>query len=96
MPQVDPPVQPAGWAFSIWSEIYLWLIVSAGGVILMALIAATAVTRARPGAGYPIAVAWAALGLAAQNRGTQTGLTILALFGAAAMAALALDGLRRA
>lgn len=29
-PQIDPPVQPAGWAFSIWGLIYLWLIVSAG------------------------------------------------------------------
>ncbi|WP_282024830.1 hypothetical protein [Limimaricola cinnabarinus] len=28
-PQIDPPVQPAGWAFSIWGLIYLWLIVSA-------------------------------------------------------------------
>lgn len=30
IPQIDPPVQPAGWAFSIWGLIYLWLIVSAG------------------------------------------------------------------
>ena len=29
IPQVDPPVQPAGWAFSIWGLIYGWLIVSA-------------------------------------------------------------------
>ena len=29
-PQNDPPVQPAGYAFSIWGVIYLWLIVSAG------------------------------------------------------------------
>lgn len=29
-PQIDPPVQPAGWAFSIWGLIYLWLIISAG------------------------------------------------------------------
>ena len=27
VPQEDPPVQPAGWAFSIWGLIYLWLIV---------------------------------------------------------------------
>ena len=26
-PQFDPPVQPAGYAFSIWGPIYLWLIV---------------------------------------------------------------------
>ncbi len=28
-PQIDPPVQPAGYAFSIWGIIYLWLTVSA-------------------------------------------------------------------
>ncbi|MDP5307760.1 tryptophan-rich sensory protein [Paracoccus spongiarum] len=30
VPQTDPPVQPAGWAFSIWGVIYLWLLASAG------------------------------------------------------------------
>ncbi len=29
VPQVDPPVQPAGYAFGIWGPIYLWLIASA-------------------------------------------------------------------
>ena len=29
IPQDDPPVQPAGYAFSIWGVIYLWLIASA-------------------------------------------------------------------
>lgn len=29
IPQQDPPVQPAGWAFSIWGIIYLWLIAGA-------------------------------------------------------------------
>lgn len=28
VPQVNPPVQPAGYAFSIWGVIYLWLIAS--------------------------------------------------------------------
>ncbi len=28
--QIDPPVQPAGYAFSIWGVIYLWLLVGAG------------------------------------------------------------------
>ncbi|WP_407493540.1 hypothetical protein [Pseudooceanicola sp. MF1-13] len=28
VPQNDPPIQPAGWAFSIWGVIYLWLIAS--------------------------------------------------------------------
>lgn len=26
VPQVDPPVQPAGYAFAIWGLLYLWLI----------------------------------------------------------------------
>lgn len=30
VPQVDPPIQPAGWAFSIWGLIYAWLVLSAG------------------------------------------------------------------
>jgi len=29
IPQVDPPIQPAGYAFSIWGLIYLWLGASA-------------------------------------------------------------------
>ena len=29
IPQNDPPAQPAGYAFSIWLVIYLWLILSA-------------------------------------------------------------------
>ncbi|MGR3492370.1 MAG: hypothetical protein ACU0DW_09945, partial [Shimia sp.] len=30
IPQIEPPIQPAGWAFSIWGVIYAWLLVSAG------------------------------------------------------------------
>lgn len=30
LPQVDPPVQPAGYAFGIWGLIYLWLVAGAG------------------------------------------------------------------
>ncbi len=29
IPQTDPPVQPAGWAFAIWGLIFLWLAASA-------------------------------------------------------------------
>lgn len=29
VPQIDPPIQPEGWAFSIWGVIYAWLIASA-------------------------------------------------------------------
>ncbi len=30
IPLENPPVQPAGYAFSIWGLIYLWLLISAG------------------------------------------------------------------
>ncbi len=30
IPQINPPIQPAGYAFSIWGLIYGWLVVSAG------------------------------------------------------------------
>jgi len=30
IPQENPPVQPAGWAFAIWGVIYVWLVVHAG------------------------------------------------------------------
>lgn len=30
VPQTDPPIQPAGYAFSIWGLIYLWLIAGTG------------------------------------------------------------------
>ena len=37
IPQEDPPVQPAGYAFAIWAVIYLWLVASAVyGVIVRA------------------------------------------------------------
>ncbi len=29
IPQTDPPVQPAAWAFSVWGAIFLWLAASA-------------------------------------------------------------------
>lgn len=30
IPQQDPPIQPAGYAFAIWGVIYLWLLVGMG------------------------------------------------------------------
>ena len=30
VPQIDPPVQPAGYAFAIWGLIYLWLVIGMG------------------------------------------------------------------
>ncbi len=29
VPQIDPPIQPAGYAFAIWGLIYAWLVISA-------------------------------------------------------------------
>lgn len=29
IPQINPPIQPAGYAFAIWGVIYAWLVVSA-------------------------------------------------------------------
>ncbi len=29
VPQIDPPAQPAGYAFAIWGPIYLWLVAGA-------------------------------------------------------------------
>lgn len=29
IPQIDPPIQPAGYAFAIWGLIYAWLVISA-------------------------------------------------------------------
>ncbi len=29
IPQVDPPIQPEGYAFAIWGLIYAWLVISA-------------------------------------------------------------------
>ena len=30
VPQVDPPVQPSGYAFAIWGLIYVWLLIGTG------------------------------------------------------------------
>jgi len=35
VPQDDPPIQPAGYAFAIWGPIYVWLIVHAGTGLLL-------------------------------------------------------------
>lgn len=36
VPQSNPPVQPAGWAFAIWGVIYGWLILGLGWGLLRA------------------------------------------------------------
>ena len=42
VPQIDPPVQPAGYAFGIWGVIYLWLCV-------FGVMGVTPARRAEPG-----------------------------------------------
>ena len=37
VPQIDPPVTPAGYAFAIWGIIYLWLVIGMGCGALVAL-----------------------------------------------------------
>ncbi len=62
VPQIEPPVQPAGYAFAIWGVIYLWLIASAGfGAWKRA--DAEDWHRARPGlaASLAIGVPWLAI-----------------------------------
>ena len=59
VPQNDPPVQPAGWAFAIWGLLYLWLIVSAGyGVLRRADTPAWAPHRPWLLANLVLGVAW--------------------------------------
>ena len=59
VPQNDPPVQPAGWAFAIWGLLYLWLIVSAGyGVLRRADTPAWAPHRPWLLANMVLGVAW--------------------------------------
>lgn len=36
VPQTNPPVQPAGYAFSIWGLVYVWLIVGLGWGLVQA------------------------------------------------------------
>ena len=48
IPQIDPPIQPAGYAFAIWGVIYLWLMISAA-YGLWARADDAAWNRARPG-----------------------------------------------
>lgn len=35
VPQVDPPIQPAGYAFAIWGLLYVWLIAGTGFGLIM-------------------------------------------------------------
>jgi hypothetical protein len=59
VPQRQPAVQPAGWAFAIWGPIYLWLVVSAlFGLVFRARDADWAAMRPALIASIAIGAAW--------------------------------------
>lgn len=88
VPQVHPPVQPAGYAFAIWGVIYTWLIVGAGyGVFCAAEDADWRAMRPPLAASLIIGAFW----IAAANV-TPIGATVMIV----AMAALAIIALLRA
>lgn len=59
VPQEDPPVQPAGYAFAIWSVIYLWLIAGAGfGLLRRAEVAGWDTMRWPLFASLTVGTAW--------------------------------------
>ncbi|WP_085307275.1 hypothetical protein [Planktotalea arctica] len=61
-PQIDPPIQPAGYAFAIWGLIYAWLIVSAlFGVIARAGNDAWSAARTPLIASLAVGVPWLAI-----------------------------------
>lgn len=59
IPQVDPPIVPAGYAFSIWGVIYIWLIVHAGyGLLRRRDDAGWARTRLPLGLSLLVGIGW--------------------------------------
>lgn len=84
-PQVDPPVQPAGWAFAIWGPIYLWL-VAHGAVGLFARAEDAGWDRTR----WPLIVSLAlgASWIAVAQRSPVWATVLIAIMLAGALAAL--------
>ncbi|WP_417586316.1 hypothetical protein [Pararhodobacter oceanensis] len=85
IPQTDPPVQPAGYAFAIWGVIYLWLVISA----------AYGVWRAPDDAGWQamripllISLTIGAFWIAAANSATVLATVMIVVMAATAIAAL--------
>lgn len=83
IPQTDPPVVPAGYAFAIWGLIYPWLVASAAfGLFARADDAAWDATRAPLIVSLAVGATW--LAVAAQSAGQATVLIWVMLAGALA------------
>jgi hypothetical protein len=81
IPVLRPPIQPAGYAFSIWGVIYLWLLASAGfGLIRRDTAPDWDAPRGALIASLAIGASWIAVALSAPV--TATVLIWLMLFGA--------------
>lgn len=85
-PQIDPPVQPAGYAFSIWGPIYLWLVVhGVYGLLSRAEAADWAATRWPLMVSLGIGTSWISV---AQVNPPMATLLIWVMLGGALMALL--------
>jgi len=95
IPQENPPVVPAGYAFAIWGLIYPWLLASAAyGLFMRADDADWDATRAPLIVSLAVGATW--LAVAAQSAGQATALIWVMLVGAlAALAPAARAGAER-
>ena len=86
VPQEDPPVQPAGYAFAIWGLIYAWLVIGAGfGALVRASDPDWAAMRPPLFASLALGAAWLPVAQVAPIPATvliwaMLGLALLALF----------------
>ena len=81
IPQVAPPVQPAGYAFAIWGLIYTWLVVSAS-FGLWKRAGDPAWNRARPALIISLLVGTPWLAVANSSAGWATALIFVMVMGA--------------
>lgn len=85
VPQPDPPVQPVGWAFAIWSVIYPWLLVSAvWGVWKAAAVPDWQAMRPALAISLGLGMFW----LPVANRAPATAAVMIAIMAVAAVAAM--------
>lgn len=84
VPQIDPPIQPASYAFAIWGPIYLWLAISAiYGVIYRAADPAWDAVRVPLCISLGVGVPWL---LIAQVSAVWATITIFIMTGSAILA----------